>query len=309
MDSAAGDYTGMSTPTPLDDEKIQRILRGITVPPQPQVVVDIHMEQAMPNPDINRIAKLISQDVGLAGTILKVVNSSLFGLKNRITSIEQAVRILGLQTIIRITEGLSIKGEMDDETIIALGGFWDSAMEIASVAATIARDIGYQSPDKAYCLGLFHNCGVPLLMRAHADYADTMRESYSHSGERVIDTENRKLKTNHAVVGYFVAKSWSLPQDLCEVIAEHHSCEDIFRETTRATYDSGKKTLLAILKMAEHMCGVYSVLGGQDRDHEWDTIGHDLLAYVGLSDLDFDDMAARLENLGISHGGFHGKRK
>ncbi len=309
MDSAAGDYTGMSTPTPLDDEKIQRILRGITVPPQPQIVVDIHMEQAMPNPDINRIGKLISQDVGLAGTILKVVNSSLFGLKNRITSIEQAVRILGLQTIIRITEGLSIKGEMDDETIIALGGFWDSAMEIASVAATIARDIGYQSPDKAYCLGLFHNCGVPLLMRAHADYADIMRESYAHPGERVIDTENRMLKTNHAVVGYFVAKSWSLPPDLCEVIAEHHSSEDIFRETTRATYDSGKKTLLAILKMAEHMCGLYAVLGGQDTDHEWDSISHDLLAYVGLSDLDFDDMAARLENLGISHGSFHGKRK
>ena len=294
----------MNNPTPLDDEQIRRILRGITVPPQPQIIVDIHMEQAMPNPDIRRIGQLISHDVGLAGTILKVVNSSLFGLKNRITSIEQAVQILGLQTIIRITEGLSIKGEMDDETIIALGGFWDSAMDIASVSATIARDIGYQSPDKAYCLGLFHNCGVPLLMRAHAHYSDIMRESYSRPGERVIDTENRLLKTNHAVVGYFVAKSWSLPQDLCDVIAEHHSCEDIFRDTTRATYDSGKKTLLAILKMAEHICAVHATLGGQDEDHEWDAIGEDLLAYVGLSVIDFDDMAARLENLGMSQGSF-----
>lgn len=295
----------MSNHTPLDDEQIRRILRGISVPPQPQIIVDIHMEQAMPNPDIRRIGKLISQDVGLAGTILKVVNSSLFGLKNRIASIEQAVQILGLQTIIRITEGLSVKGEMDDESIIALGSFWDSAMDIASVAATIARDIGFQSPDKAYCLGLFHNCGVPLLLRAHANYPEIMQESYSHPGERVIDTENRLLKTNHAVVGYFVAKSWSLPQDLCEVIAEHHSCEDIFRENTRATYDSGKKTLLAILKMAEHICSVHEVLGGAREDFEWNAIGEDLLAYVGLSVIDFDDMAARLENLGISQGSFH----
>ena len=294
----------MTHHTPLDDEQIKRILRGITVPPQPQIIVDIHMEQAMPDPDIKRIGKLISQDVGLAGTILKVVNSSLFGLKNRITSIEQAVQILGLQTIIRITEGLSIKGQMDDETIIALGGFWDSAMDIASVAATIARDIGYQSPDKAYCLGLFHNCGVPLLLQGHPEYTDIMRESYSRPGERVIDTENRLLKTNHAVVGYFVAKSWCQPKDLCEVIAEHHSCEDIFAVNTRATYDSGKKTLLAILKMAEHICGVHRTLGGVDEDYEWESIGHDLLAYVGLSDLDFDDMAARLEHLGISQGSF-----
>lgn len=295
----------MTHHTPLDDEQIKRILRGITVPPQPQIIVDIHMEQAMPNPDIRRIGKLISQDVGLAGTILKVVNSKMFGLKNRITSIEQAVQILGLQTLIRITEGLSIKGQMDDETIIALGGFWDSAMDVASVAATIARDIGYQSPDKAYCLGLFHNCGVPLLMQAHAEYPDIMRESYARPGERVIDTENRLLKTNHAVVGYFVAKSWSLPPDLCEVIAEHHSSEDVFRENARASYDSGKKTLLAILKMAEHICGLHKVLGSSDEDYEWDAISHDLLAYVGLSDLDFDDMTARLENLGIGQGGFH----
>jgi HD-like signal output (HDOD) protein len=295
----------MTHHTPLDDEQIKRILRGITVPPQPQIIVDIHMEQAMPNPDIRRIGKLISQDVGLAGTILKVVNSKMFGLKNRITSIEQAVQILGLQTLIRITEGLSIKGQMDDETIIALGGFWDSAMDVASVAATIARDIGYQSPDKAYCLGLFHNCGVPLLMQAHAEYQDIMRESYARPGERVIDTENRLLKTNHAVVGYFVAKSWSLPPDLCEVIAEHHSSEDVFRENARASYDSGKKTLLAILKMAEHICGLHKVLGSSDEDYEWDAISHDLLAYVGLSDLDFDDMTARLENIGIGQGGFH----
>ena len=66
----------------LNEEQISKILRGITVPPQPQIIVDIHMEQAMPNPDIDRIAKLISQDVGLAGTILKVVNSELLGLKN-----------------------------------------------------------------------------------------------------------------------------------------------------------------------------------------------------------------------------------
>ena len=285
----------MTPLTPLDDEQIQRILRGITVPSQPQIIVDIHMEQAMPDPDIRRIGKLISQDVGLAGTILKVVNSSLFGLKNRITSIEQAVQILGLQTIIRITEGLSIKGQMDDETI----------MDVASVSATIARDIGYQSPDKAYCLGLFHNCGVPLLLRAHVEYPDIMRESYARSGERVIDMENRLLKTNHAVVGYFVAKSWSLPPELCDVIAEHHSSEDIFRDSSRARYDSGKKTLLAILKMAEHVCGLHKVLGGAEEDHEWNAISHDLLAYVGLSDLDFDDMTARLENLGISQGGFN----
>lgn len=283
----------------LNQEQIEKILRGITVPPQPQIIVDIHMEQAMPNPDIDRIGKLISQDVGLAGTILKVVNSDLFGLKNKITSIEQAVHILGLKSIISLTEGLSIKGELNDETIVALGGFWDSAMDIASVCATIARQIGYQAPDQAYCLGLFHNCGVPLLVKAHSNYQDVMEASYGSSTDRIIDFENQELKTNHAVVGYYVAKSWGLPQELCEVIAEHHNAPDIFRENPMP-YDGSKKTLLAILKMSEHICGLFRVLGGKEEDYEWLRIKTPLLEYIGLSVLDYEDIVAEMETLGIT---------
>lgn len=298
------DYTEMTATPILDDEHIAKILRGITVPPQPQVIVDIHMEQAMPNPDINRIGKLISQDVGLSGAILKVVNSDLFGQKNHMTSIEQAVQILGLQTIIRLMEGLSIKSEMDDETIVALSSFWDSAMDIARAATTLARAIGYQALDRAYCVGLFHNCGVPLLYRAHSNYSEILQESYAYPSPRVIDVENQQLNTNHAVVGYYVAKSWGLPADLCDVIAEHHSMENIFRHRANS-YDHGRKTLLAILKMAEHICGLHQTLGNCATDHEWQEIGEDLLTYVGLSDMDFDDLTAQLENQGVSGAGYY----
>ncbi len=289
-------------PDILNDEQVTKILHGITVPPQPQVIVDIQMEQAMPDPDMAYIAKLICQDVGLAGTILKVVNSHLYGLKNKITSIEQAVNILGMDSVINISNGLSIKGEMDNETIIALGGFWDSAMDIASVCATIARQIGYQAPDLAYSLGLFHNCGVPLLIKEHPNYPDVMKESYKCQDDRIIDTENRFLRTNHAVIGYYTAKSWKLPQDFCDVIAEHHNVKDIYNTELNKGYDPGKKTLLAILKMSEHICGLHNVLGKQSVDHEWEVIKESLLEFVGLSVMDFDDIAAEMESAGIGSG-------
>ncbi|MBV1921907.1 MAG: HDOD domain-containing protein [Pseudomonadales bacterium] len=289
-------------PDILNDEQVTKILHGITVPPQPQVIVDIQMEQAMPDPDMAYIAKLICQDVGLAGTILKVVNSHLYGLKNKITSIEQAVNLLGMDSVINISNGLSIKGEMDNETIIALGGFWDSAMDIASVCATVARQIGYQAPDLAYSLGLFHNCGVPLLIKGHANYPDVMKESYKCQDDRIIDTENRYLRTNHAVIGYYTAKSWKLPQDFCDVIAEHHNVKDIYNTTLNKGYDPGKKTLLAILKMSEHICGLHKILGQQATDHEWEVIKESLLEFVGLSVMDFDDIAAEMESKGIGSG-------
>ncbi len=177
-------------------------------------------------------------------------------------------------------------------------------MEIASVSATLSRQIGYQAPDKAYCLGLFHNCGVPLMMKEYPNYQEIVQESYSGCSSRVIDVENQHFKTNHAVVGYYVAKSWGLPHDLCEVIAEHHNVVDIFCNPN-IHYDGAKKTLLAILKMAEHLCGVYEVIAHQPKDYEWNGIKQEVLAFVGFSELDFDDLVTEMENMGISGAAYH----
>ncbi|HET8705935.1 MAG TPA: HDOD domain-containing protein [Pseudomonadales bacterium] len=294
----------------LTPEQLRHVMHGISVPPQPQILVDIHMEQAMPNPDICRITDLISRDVGLAGTVLKVVNSDIYGLKNKITSISQAVRVLGLSCVINIVNGLSIKSEMSDETVVALTGFWDTAMDIAATASTLSKQIGFQAPDVAYSLGLFHNCGVPLLYKHFSHYQTIIELSYGQSDERIIDTENRELQTNHAVLGSYVARSWRLPIEMCEVIAEHHNVDAIFNGALRENYDPYKKTLLAILKMAEHICGCYRILGAQSMDYEWERIKTSLLEYVGLSEIDFEDLEANFVSLGIgstSHSFFDKK--
>ena len=73
------------TSVQLSAEQIGKILQGISIPPQPQILVDLQMEQFQPEPSIDRIADLIAQDVGLAGTILKTINSPIFNLSNKIT--------------------------------------------------------------------------------------------------------------------------------------------------------------------------------------------------------------------------------
>lgn len=107
----------------LTAEQIRHVLQGISVPPQPQIMVDLQMEQVMPVPDLKTIARLISQDPGLSGALLKIVNSKFFGLTNRIASIQQAVNLLGCDTVINLINAQSIKGEMTDETIVTLNRF------------------------------------------------------------------------------------------------------------------------------------------------------------------------------------------
>lgn len=287
----------------LTSEQIQNILQGIRIPPQPQILVDLQMEQIMPDPDLNQISRLISQDVGLAGTILKVVNSPFYGLRNRITSVHQAVTLIGLNSVINIINGLSIKSQMSDETIINMNRFWDTANDIAQVAMSVAKQVGYPNPDMAYLLGLFHNCGIPLLMQRFDNYLQVMEESYAHPQLRVVDIENQQLNTNHAVIGYYTAKSWNLPKSLCDVIAEHHNATRYFCNEHQK--DSDGKTLLAILKLAEHICGNYRILGRQREDLEWQNISAEVLTYLGLGEYDLEQMEANFAELGIGYQNYH----
>lgn len=281
----------------LSEEQIAQILQGISVPPQPQILVDLQMEQIMPEPDLTRIADLIAKDVGLAGTMLKFVNSPFYGLANKITSIEQAVSLLGVATVINILNGLAIKGEMSDDNIVALTRFWDTATDIAMVCATVAKQVGYPNPDEAYTLGLFHNAGVPLMMKKFDDYLATMEEAYAGAEERITDVENKKYNTNHCVIGYYTGKSWNLPANICQVIAEHHNTRIFSSKDGR---HQQQKTLMAILKVAEHICGNYKVFGNQDVDVEWESSGNDILEHLGLSTYDIDELKELFREMGAN---------
>ncbi|MEH6450194.1 MAG: HDOD domain-containing protein [Oleispira sp.] len=282
----------------LTQEQIANVLLGIKIPPQPQILVDLQIEQIMPDPDLNSIAALISRDVGLAGTILKVVNSPFYGLSNKITSVNQAVSLIGLDSVINIINGVAIKSEMSDETIIHMNRFWDTANDIAMIATNVAKQVGFPKPDLAYLLGLFHNAGVPLLMNRFDNYLEVLEQSYAEGSDRIIDVENTLLNTNHAVVGYYIAKSWNLPKVLCDAIAEHHNCQRHFLGAHKS--DSESKTLLAILKIAEHICGSFRILGNQDVDHEWEIIGPEVLTHLGLGEYDLEQLRLNAEEMGIS---------
>ena len=282
----------------LSAEQIQQALQGISVPPQPQIMVDLQMEQYMPDPDLEVIARLISQDPGLSGALLKIVNSPYYGLSNKIASIQRAVNLLGSRSIINLINAQSIRGEMSDDTIVTLNRFWDTAQDVAMTCLTLAKRTGSQTVDEAYALGLFHDCGVPLMLKRFPNYMTVLEQAYANAGPdcRLVDTENNAFNTNHAVVGYYTAKSWRLPEHVTDAIANHHNALAVFSD--ESSRNPQVKNLLAILKMAEHICSSYRVLGNQSVDHEWNAIGPLVLDYVGLSDYDFESMKLSIRELG-----------
>ena len=286
----------------ITPEYIEKVLKGITIPSPPQVVADLQMEMAMPDPDLNEMADMISKDPGLAGGVLKTLNSPFYGNRD-IASISKAVMMLGMNTIANIVNTLYLRDSMSQQDDIAddfykaMVRFWDSAADVARACQLVAERLRYNDPDMAYMLGLFHNAGIPLLMQRYDDYPKIIAQSYLLDERRVVDAENKHYQSNHAVVSFYTARSWKLPSVLCQVIAEHHSAIDIFTEDDKTEAD--EKYLLAILKLGEHLAGLHRTIGNNESDLEWEQIQNNVLEYLGLSQFDYDDLVVFAADSGI----------
>ena len=293
----------MSANPEITQLEVEKLLKGIKIPSPPQIIADLQMEMSMPDPDLNELSSLISKDVGLSGAVLKTVNSPYYGKKD-VTSISKAVMLLGMKTVMNIVNTLCLRETLDsanvddDERFKMLTKFWDSATDVAQCCQIIAKHIHFQPDNKAYTAGLFHNAGVPLMIERFPIYPEVMKQSYSQNELRIIDIENKEFNTNHAVLSFYTARSWKLPENICNVIANHHNGINAL-ENTKNNLTSEERTLTAILMLAQHISALYRILANQETDMEWEIIGSTVLGYLSLSDIDYDDLVSYAADKGI----------
>lgn len=258
---------------------------GIYIPPQPGIIEQVYSCGA----DLEEIGNIISHDPGISAAVIKIVNSPAFGLVRRISSIPQAVVMLGVDRVVSILKTLLLRKSMDDlETHIDMKVFWEVSASVASVASTICRQLNLAIADEAYTLGLFHNCGVPILASMHHNYQQVVEHSYSREDGRITSEEFSHFGVHHAAAGYRVARVWNLPKVICLAVKNHHSVDRVLDD--QSIENPTLKTLLCVLKMAEDMVDLPEKLAQCDVDFEWQKISGKVLEFTGLSEYDYEDL-------------------
>lgn len=280
-----------------NEAQLKKILQGIAIPPQPQIMVDLQMEQAMPDPDMGFMVKIIMQDIGLSAAILKLVNSAYFGLSKKVDTIHQAVTLLGIDRIIEVTNALTVKSELSDEAITALQGFWDNSMDVAAACSSIAKQFNLPYSEECYSLGLFRSAGIPLMMKRFPNYRDVLQRGYSDPKFQLTNLENKHFKTNHSVVGYYLAKSWGVSKACCEVISNQHRVKKLF-ENDRMV-DPKVLMLAAILKLSEYICSSYRQIGNAGEDYEWAIVGQPILEHLEITTYELEGIIEICNEQGI----------
>jgi len=271
------------------------ILNTVSLPAQPAVVTELVKLTNNPNVGTDRVGRELKKDPLLVAKVLKIVNSPAFGLRRRVESVEQAIGFMGISMF----QKAILASAMRD--VFALGHdqrdamvFWNHSEVVAAGCELIAKR---RFPDlvmPAYLCGLFHDCAIPLLCSKFDDY-QPLAELAMDFQDEVLDMEEMECGTNHCLLGYFFAKSWSLPDSVCLTILHHHALDfdEVGSDTTQ--------TLASILRVSEFLVQNYDGSGNTKSVDTavWAAENRNILDYLSIdsSELcDFEDELLEILN-------------
>lgn len=268
--------------TVISDAEAEKLLASIKIPPRPSLLEDIRREQNKDDPDLRRIAQTISKDIALTASLLKAVNSPFFGLRTKIENVQQAAMTMGLNNVFSIVTGIAIQNAVSSKEQ-NLERFWDSAEKVANVAAYLSKRVPGVPKELAYMYGLFHDCGIPLMLQKFPDYIQTLQKANAGSKSDFTRLEDDKHATNHATIGYLLAKNWSLPTPICQALLNHHDISILHSDDNISAEARG---LIAILRFAEFLCDARQMRN----DNDWDESGPVVLSYLGITEDELSDI-------------------
>ena len=269
---------------PPEENIFEQTTQGFLIPTKPEILEKVQTLAQTPNVDPALVGQCVATDVGLSATILKTLNSPFYGMARKITDVTQATILLGTNSVLNLVAAIKIKEAMQGKSCISLERFWDSANEIANAMTYIGKKtkLGIP-PENLHIIGLFHDCGLPAMAIKHSNYVDILKEADENHELSITQIEDKHYNTNHAVIGYYIASSWGLPKELCNVIRQHHDPDALNHKVSpefRAAY--------SCLKMA---CNILEQLRRFRDTRDWPSVEKTVLSSMGITDLDYQDLA------------------
>jgi putative nucleotidyltransferase with HDIG domain len=203
---------------------IEKSLRDL--PALPGVVARIVKETENPEVSAQKIEELISSDQALASKVLRVVNSAYYGLSGKITSLSQAIMILGIPQVRNLVLSVSAISMMKPKTprqSETLKLFWVHAFGTAAATQLIAhrKRMRVKDSEALFMGGLLHDIGKLFLYTMFTQTYDQVLKYAEDKQIPVTDAEGRLLGITHSQIGAAMAATWKLPESLLDLIDKH----------------------------------------------------------------------------------------
>ena len=211
--------------TTTESLELQRRVRRLDgLPMMPTVLQQIWEALRDPDCSARRLARAISTDTGLTARILRMSNSSYYGLSRQISDVTEATVVLGVETVKSLAIGSSaVEAFRPVVTGFDMRRFWQHSLDCAVASEAVARTAGGVRPEVAFCAGILHDVGkLALAAVLKEEYSQAALGFDAHGLTDWLAWEKECFGADHAAVGMWLAERWKFSTELVEVIAYHH---------------------------------------------------------------------------------------
>jgi len=216
----------------------------IDIPALPQALVELSLLLAEENINLLAAAALIETDMALAAAVLKAVNSSLYGLRGRVQSVQQAITYLGLREVAAITFEMGLRAAFPPA--VELEPLWERAARRGLLMGRLAQRLSLDAWG-AHSAGLFEECGKAVLFRHAPDHYRAMLRAAADDSE-LCALERAGFGVSHDALGAALCESWGLgPAAVASV--RHH----VAAQAARALPPQLTRRPLCALSVVAHL--------------------------------------------------------
>ncbi len=232
--------------------KLNESIKIESIPSLPSYVLEIAREVEDTDTSTNKVAGLISQDIGLSARILKLANSPIYARSTKPTaSIKGAVERVGFAETKNVCLSIGLSEQFTGSShTIDLFKLWEHSLAIAMgsqllVSYTNPEKTGPINKDLIYSTGLMHDIGLVVLDQQQPALFREVKAETAASERPCWEVEYEIIGYSHADVSALVMRHWGFPSLMAEVAQCHHEYE-------LSTPKARPSTL--ILRMAEYLC-------------------------------------------------------
>ncbi len=208
---------------------VEQLLKSASVPALPQSAVTLLRLSQDPDVGPAEFAVPVESDPGLASQVLKFVNSAYFGFSREISSVRQAITLVGIRTIRNFALWSAVFSLMPNPRCgpFELRNMWQDSLRRAIFGREVARRLGGCDADEVFAAALLQDLAIPILAKEYSSQYAELLEKREGGHIRLSQLERELLGVDHAEVGARIAAHWKLPDSTSRLIARHVAADEV----------------------------------------------------------------------------------
>jgi len=220
----------------IQNQRIRAVIAGCDrLPSLPALYFQVQEAADSPKTNIGQIAQIIQQDMSMAAKILQIANSSFFGVRRNISSIEQGISLLGIMRL----KALILSNHIFKQFIpqkrfedFCVDNLWHHSYLVAQAAQMISKMEGQDEihSNQSFAAGLMHDLGILIIASRQPDIFEQLWHIVLHENQSICEAEMKLLGATHTEIGSYLLGLWGVPSNIVEAVALHHSPNNIVYE-------------------------------------------------------------------------------